>query len=140
MTTDLPISDLSSGNGCIPDLLDFDPPKPIQPLGTLTHSDNQTRGDYASAGADTLSLPQVQIYQHIDFGGRSAITSLNWRYVGDWWNDKISSIVIYRGRWRFYQHSEYRGAYWDLGVGQYRWVEDANIPNDIISSFKFIGY
>jgi len=95
---------------------------------------------FTAAPANAIMLPQIQIYEHIDFGGHHEVTSLNWYYVGDWWNDKISSIVIYSGRWRFYLHWHYEGPHWDLGPGQYRWVEAANIPNDCISSFRFIGW
>ncbi len=65
---------------------------------------------------------------------------MNYLYVGGWWNDKVSSIIVVRGTWRFYQHRDYKGAYWDLsGPAYYPWVEDANIPNDIISSFQCIA-
>ena len=141
MSIDLPQWRLAAGNGCVPDLSSLDPARPIQPTGTALQPDIDTPiGDYAAAPADALALPQIQIYEHIDFGGHNEVTSLNWYYVGDWWNDKISSLVIYRGRWRFYLHWHYEGPHWDLGPGQYRWVEAANIPNDVISSFKFIGY
>jgi len=91
--------------------------------------------------ASASELPEIEVFQHINFGGASWRTNLGWGYVGDWWNDKISSMVIVRGLWRFYQHRDFKGAYWDLRGPRYiPWVEDANIPNDIISSFKCIGY
>lgn len=113
---------------------------PFQPVGNATKPDLGPPIAFDSRPANALQIPQVQIYEHIDFGGNNEVTSLNWYYVGDWWNDKISSIVIYSGRWRFYLHWHYEGPHWDLGPGQYRWVEAANIPNDVISSFKFIGW
>lgn len=83
-------------------------------------------------------LPEIVIYENIDFGGANERTNLNWYYVGDYWNDKISSIVIPSGVWQFFQNKNYEGPSWVLGPGYYRWVESANIPNDIISSFKCI--
>lgn len=60
-------------------------------------------------------------------------------YVGRWWNDRIS-IMIFSGRWRFFQHKNYTGDYWDLGPGPrgYPLVDNVNIPNDVISSFACI--
>lgn len=93
----------------------------------------------ALAHAAGIHLPEVVIYEHIDFGGVEARTNLAWHFVGGWWNDKISSIVVVSGTWRFYEHWHFEGRYWDLGPGYYRWVEDAGIPNDIISSFQPIA-
>lgn len=138
MSNELPFWRLAAGNGGVIDSSKMGSLKPLQSRGKFDESDDTPIGDFSAE--PTSVLPQVQIYQHINFGGHNEVTSLNWYYVGDWWNDEISSIVIYSGRWRFYQHAYYQGAYWDLSPGQYPWVEDANIPNDIISSFKFLGY
>ena len=83
-----------------------------------------------------LSAAKVTVYEHINFGGRHLDTNSNQQYVGDQWNDKISSIQINSGTWRFYEHANYGGRYWDLGPGKYFWVENVGIPNDLISSFK----
>ena len=91
-------------------------------------------------GDNCPRLAEVVIYEHINFGGASAQTSLNWRYVGDWWNDKVSSIVVLGGVWRFYEHANYGGRYWDLRIGQYPWVQSVGIPNDLISSFQLIAF
>ncbi len=131
---------LCAGNGCVPDLTGLDAASPFPVSGNATKPDIGPKVQFDGRPANALLLPQIQIYQHIDFGGVNEVTSLNWYYVGDWWNDKISSLVIYAGRWRFYLHWHYEGPHWDLGPGQYRWVEAAGIPNDVISSFKFIGW
>jgi hypothetical protein len=120
---------LTTLNGCVVDL--------ESEIGDL----QLIRGAKRSAAVSSVTarrLPEIVIYEHIDFGGASERTNLNWYYVGDWWNDKISSIVIASGVWQFFQHWHYEGASWVLGPGYYRWVESANIPNDIISSFKCI--
>lgn len=118
---------------------------PDKPTGVLEARDQVTAasmdGGVMKLGAAAVQqLPEVQVFEHINFGGATWRTNLNYLYVGDFWNDKISSIIIVRGRWRFYQHRDYKGAYWDLsGPAYYPWVEAANIPNDIISSFRFLG-
>lgn len=140
MSIDLPPWRLAAGNGGVPDLSNLDPPTPFEIAGNAIRPDIREKVPSGTPKAGTIVIPQIQIYQHIDFGGHNEVTSLNWYYVGDWWNDKISSIVIYTGRWRFYQHWHYEGAHWDLGPGQYRWVEAIGIPNDTISSFQLIGW
>lgn len=84
-------------------------------------------------------LPEVVIYEHIDFGGANERTNLNYHFVGGFWNDKISSIVVVSGIWEFYEHHHYEGRKWKLGPGYYRWIVDNGIPNDIISSFKCVA-
>ena len=78
-------------------------------------------------------LPEIVLYEHANWGGASAQTSLNWNYVGNYWNDKVSSIVVIGGTWRLYEHRDFTGKYWDYGPGQY-----AKIPNDRVSSFQLI--
>lgn len=90
--------------------------------------------------ASTLSLPEIVIYEHSNFSGASVRTNLGWYEVGDWWNDKISSIVVVSGVWRFYEHWHFEGRYWDIGPGYYYRVEEGGIPNDVISSFRIISY
>ncbi len=88
--------------------------------------------------AGNAAAARVVVYEHIDFGGDKLDTKFDKSYVGASWNDKISSIKVKSGTWRFYEHANYEGRYWDLGPGDYSWVEDVGIPNDLISSFKRI--
>lgn len=85
-------------------------------------------------------LPECQIFEHRHWQGRSYRTNLNVPWVGNWWNDKISGIIIASGTWRFFEHIDYGGASWDLGIGYYEFISDHGIPNDVISSFKVISY
>ena len=131
---------LNQGNGAIPDLthgVDF----PDKPSGDTGGKREETRKlDDIIGAAATRRLPEVVIFEHINFGGNSARTNLNWLYVGGWWNDRISSIIVVSGTWRFYEHAHYAGRYWDLGPNYYPWVQNVGIPNDIISSFQVIAY
>lgn len=129
---------LCHANGSVADLT-AGHPWPAAPSGT-TKGKEATVLDKASARVASVHLPEVVICEHIDFGGANERTNLNYYFVGDWWNDKISSIIVVSGTWRFYEHWHYEGRHWDLGPGYYRWVEDAGIPNDLISSFQAIAY
>ena len=48
------------------------------------------------------------------------------------------SIIVVSCAQRFYERKDLKGHYRDLRPGYYRWVVDAGIPNDIISSFQCI--
>lgn len=75
-------------------------------------------------------------YEHRDFGG-SRITQNSgrgWKYVGDAWNDKISSFRMRAGcRVVAYHHRNYVGTSKTFR-GDYRYVGD--LWNDEISSWK----
>ncbi|MCC5465559.1 beta/gamma crystallin-related protein [Pelosinus baikalensis] len=130
-------SELSTLNGCIVDLESKIGGTIELVKASVKISDSQDP-PIIPVQTQVLRFPEITIYEHIDYGGANARTNLNWYYVGGFWNDKISSMVISSGVWQFFQHAHYQGAYWVLGPGYYRWVEAANIPNDIISSFKCI--
>ena len=86
-----------------------------------------------------VSAAKVIVYEDFNFEGENLDTTFDTRYVGDQFNDKISSIKIESGTWRFYEDSNYEGRYWDLEPGEYSWVEDVGIPNDLMSSFKQVN-
>jgi hypothetical protein len=91
-----------------------------------------------SAIVGTVSAAEVLVYELNDFGGNSLDATDNQSYVGVQWDDKISSIKVKSGTWRFYEDINYGGRYWDLGPGEYSSVESVGIPDDSISSFKQI--
>jgi hypothetical protein len=133
---------LNAGNGAVPDLtnaVDF----PAEPSGETGGKKEESKAlgiDDGAGFAASVHLPEVVFYEHIDFGGVEVRTNLNWYFVGSFWNDKISSIIVVSGTWRFYEHWHYEGRFWDLRPGYYRWVEAVGIPNDIISSFQAISF
>ena len=45
------------------------------------------------AEKETGSLPQVALYEHLHFEGGSALTTFDWKYLGDWWTNKVASIA-----------------------------------------------
>ena len=72
------------------------------------------------------------------FRGAYARTNLSFLYVGDFWNDRISSLIVVSGIWRFYRDEYYKGDHWDLGPGFYECFFMEKGPDDVISSFKAI--
>ncbi len=93
---------------------------------------------------------KVILYEHINFQGRQLeLTSDIPCLVNKAFNDHTSSIRIInlqssqssqssqvQQKPTFYEHCNYEGRNWNLDVGDYSWVENAGIPNDLISSVK----
>jgi hypothetical protein len=83
-------------------------------------------------------LPELIIYDHVGFKGAYARTNLSFHYLGDFWNDRISSVIIVNGVWRFYRDEYYKGDHWDLGPGFYESFFTEKGPDDVVSSFQAI--
>lgn len=89
-------------------------------------------------------VPEVTVFEHInqnnnpgDEDGWSYRTTFRISYIGDDWNDQISSMIVHSGTWRFYEHINFGGAHFDRGPGHH------NVPdgwNDRISSFEPISW
>ncbi len=80
----------------------------------------------------------VEIFTDANFSGTtSGSIDQDSPYVGDVWNDEISSIKIYSGTWEFFEDANYQGKSFRLTPGEYSWV--TNTWNDMISSFKQVG-
>ena len=83
-------------------------------------------------------MPEVVIYDHVGFKGAYARTNLSFHFLGDFWNDRISSLIVVSGVWRFYRDEYYKGDHWDLGPGFYECFFKDKGPDDVISSFQAI--
>jgi hypothetical protein len=84
-------------------------------------------------------LPEVIIYDHTGFKGAYCRTNLSFHYLGEFWNDRISSVIVVNGVWRFFRDEYYKGDHWDLGPGFYEcFFTDAG-PDDVVSSFQAIS-
>jgi len=77
---------------------------------------------------------EVIVYWDANFRGQSLHTDGDMSYVGDHWNDQISSIRVLSGLWEFYWDAGYRGEVLRYGPGNYPYVGDH--WNDQISSFR----
>ena len=83
-------------------------------------------------------MPELVIFDHVGFKGAACRTNLSFHYLGDFWNDRISSVIIVSGVWRFYRDDYYKGDFWDLGPGFYESFFKDRGPDDVISSFQAI--
>lgn len=108
--------------------------------GLIAELEGVTVEDTRVAG---MRIPEIVLYVDINYGGRDWRTNLSYSYVGDAWNDQISSFVVVSGVWEFYRHRDFgdrmgHGTQ-QFGPGYYRWVEAVGIDNDHISSFKCVA-
>jgi hypothetical protein len=133
------LNTLIQSQGAVPDLTNLTP-WPQKYSGDAGQTKDHVKLERAALATASWRMPEIVIYEHINYGGAEKRTNLNYTYVGDWWNDKVSSIVVVSGTWRFYLNANYQGPYWDLSQGWYNWVENVKIPNDVISSFQVIAY
>ena len=85
------------------------------------------------------TVPDCTVFQHGNWNtnkgedGWSFRTSLRVSYIGDDWNDQISSIIVHSGTWRFYEDVNFSGNYIEFGEGYH------NVParwNDKITSYE----
>ena len=83
-------------------------------------------------------LPELIVYDHVGFKGAYARTNLSFHFLGDFWNDRISCLIIVSGVWRFYRDEYYKGDHWDLGPGFYECFFKDKGPDDVVSSFQAI--
>jgi hypothetical protein len=126
----IPKTDLSPTNGCIIDTK--------WKLGTLGYHPHAA-GEEQTKPGEILRLPEVVIYDHICFGGAYARTNLSFHFIGKFWNDRISSLIVVSGVWRFYRDEYYKGDHWDLGPGYYESFFTEKGPDDVVSSFQAIA-
>jgi hypothetical protein len=90
-------------------------------------------------------LPEVVVYKDANFDGDEWITKFpqgwGWSYVGDNWNDSISSVIVTSGTWQFFQDANFGGTSVTVGPGCYTFVQNPgfNMPNDSISSFLCVS-
>jgi len=126
----IPKTELSPDNGCIIDMK--------WKLGTLGYHASAAGKDAGSPSAEAIRLPELVLYDHTGFKGAYARTNLSFHYIGDFWNDRISCLIVVSGVWRFYRDEYYKGDHWDLGPGFYECFFKDKGPDDVISSFQAI--
>ena len=84
-------------------------------------------------------MAAVELYNDSNFRGKLVETNSDILNVGNDVNDRVTSIVINQGTWRFFTDSQYRGVSADLRPGRYPNIGLGTIPNDSITSFRRIG-
>ncbi|XP_029448454.1 epidermal differentiation-specific protein-like [Rhinatrema bivittatum] len=58
---------------------------------------------------DDLKNPQITLYEHPNFQGKSKTFTMETNLTCDYFNDMASSHIVERGAWILYQHSNRRG-------------------------------
>jgi hypothetical protein len=127
----IPKTELSPDNGCIIDTK--------WTLGPLSYHASAAGKVKLEASREIIRLPEIVLYDHTGFGGAYARTNLSFLYIGDFWNDRISCLIVVSGVWRFYRDDYYKGPYWDLGPGYYESFFAEKGPDDVVSSFQCIA-
>jgi len=92
-------------------------------------------------------LPSIIVFKDSGFNqfGQGATMSFppgwGYSYVGDDWNDSISSVIVLSGTWQFFENGGFTGAFATVGPGWYQFVEDPqfNMQNDTISSILCVS-
>jgi hypothetical protein len=91
-------------------------------------------------------LPSILVFKDAaftPFGGTPMSFPPGWgySYVGDDWNDSISSVIVLSGTWQFFENANFKGAHATVGPGWYQFVEDSqfNMQNDTISSILCVS-
>ncbi|MEP6709617.1 MAG: beta/gamma crystallin-related protein [Verrucomicrobiota bacterium] len=127
----IPKTELSPDNGGIIDVK--------WKLGSLRYYTDAINEGNTAVVTEAPRMPEIVIYDHECFKGAFARTNLSFNFIGDFWNDRISSIIVVSGVWRFYRDEYYKGHYWELGPGFYEsfWTEKG--PDDVISSFQAVA-
>ena len=87
------------------------------------------------------ALPHAILFEHANFHGahKHVLGSEPNLNAGDdnFFNDRVSSIVVLSGTWEFFRDSGFNGPYpIMLGPGLYPWVEAVSIKNDDMSSLR----
>jgi hypothetical protein len=127
----IPKTELSPDNGCIIDMK--------WKLGALSYHASAAGKVQVPLVTEVIRLPELVLYDHPGFKGAFARTNLSFHYVGDYWNDRISCLIVVSGVWRFYRDEYYKGDYWDLGPGFYESFFTEKGPDDVVSSFQAIA-
>lgn len=92
-------------------------------------------------------IPEIVIYREVFFQEEAYRTNCNVKYIGDLWNDDISSIIIVSGEWELYKDANYKHnnqlnkPLVILGPGYYPDLRNLLFEknnDDVISSFKCV--
>jgi len=105
-------------------------------LGSLGYHPSAAGKEAASASREAIRLPELVLYDHIGFKGAYARTNLSFHYIGDFWNDRISCLIVVSGVWRFYRTNITKVRIGTVGPGYYESFFAAKGPDDVVSSFS----
>src|SRR2546421_12199679 len=104
-------TELAPENGCIIDMK--------WKLGSLSYHSSAAGKEPVPLVTQEIRLPEIVLYDPVGFKGAYARTNLSFHYVGDFWNDRISCLIVGNVVLRFYRYNYYKGQYWEPGPGYY---------------------
>ena len=86
-------------------------------------------------------MAEMIVFKNENFQGETGTFSRDLPYVGDFWNDKITSVKVTSGVWEVFEEADFAGGRRTLTPGNYPNLAKgpAGIGNDSISSVKIIG-
>src|SRR5438046_6415047 len=91
----IPKTELSPDNGCVIDMK--------WQIGPLSYHASAAGKEPVPLVTQSTRLPEIVLYDHVGFKGAYARKNLSFHYVGDFWNDRISCLIVVSGVWRFYR-------------------------------------
>ena len=85
----IPKTELSPDNGCVIDTK--------WKLGNLSYHASAAGKDAGPPVTENIRLPELVVYDHTGFKGAYARTNLSFHFIGNFWNDRISSLIVVSG-------------------------------------------
>jgi Beta/Gamma crystallin len=70
-------------------------------------------------GESDEPVPFIVLFEHYHFEGAIGSSFFDLSNIGDWWADKVASIVVAAGVWEIFPRPNYEGEPWVLGPGLY---------------------
>ena len=95
------------------------------------HNDAYSSARPICAYASNPEAAKLVVYEHHNSQGAQKEFLVDSDYVGDDWNDLITSVYAAKGDWELYEHASYEGLREVVRQGQ-----SININNDRVSSLK----
>jgi hypothetical protein len=93
------------------------------------------------AAVGLRGLQGVVLYEHVNFRGdhKHIVNRDEANLHSDGWGDRVSSIQVLSGRWRFYEHTNFGGWSVVLEPGLYPDARAVGIGNDTMSSVQRVA-
>ncbi len=101
-------------------------------------------GEIYFGGSD----PDMILFEHANFQGESLRVNATIGYgddnldnalIGNGWNDRTSSMIIYRGNWQLFRDAGYVGPVSRRSTGRYETWGEFGQANDALTGIRRIG-
>jgi len=86
-------------------------------------------------------MAEMIVFADSNFGGSSGTFTGDLPNVGNFWNDKITSVKVTSGTWQFFGDTNFTGSNVKVPPEEYPniAISPGVINNDSISSLKIVG-